>query len=256
MEEAGAAFNFSLVPGDRWGVLGTPGCGKTRFLRALAHLTRPLAGHLFWDEAEVTAGPRWLRRPGRRWQRGFVTAVLDDPYTALEPWASVRKYLRRTAFTQAAFGEHLQDVGLSPVVVGHRVRALSGVARARLALACALLSAPRVLLIDDVFTRLLPEAWGGMLASIDAVVGPTRALVIASTYAAALRTMRDILVMRQGAPVEWGPRAAVFSHPQHPYTRWLLAQRPGLGQPGAPPTSVGTPQEEPTEFTPGHWAYV
>jgi ABC-type glutathione transport system ATPase component len=254
MERSGAAFNFSLAPGDRWGVLGTSGSGKTRFLRTLARLVAPLDGRLFWDEVEVTARPR------RLWHRyrGFVAVVLDDPYTALEPWSAVRKYIQRGGLAQPVAEERLQEVGLSPVVAAYRIRALSGLARVRLALACALLGAPGVLLVDDVFASLAPEAWDALLTTLAAVVGAERALVIASTHATALRTMHEVLVMWQGRPLEWGPRAAVFSQPRHPYTRWILDQGGRARSPGVPPASlfaVHDFEHGPTEVAPGHWVW-
>lgn len=111
---------------------------------------------------------------------------------------------------------------MPPIVADGPVRALSGVERVRLALLYALQNDPRVLLVDDVFRWVVPEMWQSLVDELDARVGETRALVIASRFWQALQTTRYVIVLHNGIAVEWGPREVVFAQPQHPYTRWLL----------------------------------
>jgi hypothetical protein len=50
-----------------------------------------------------------------------------------------------------------------------------------------------VILVDDVFAHLIPESWRGLLATLEAVVGETGALIVASRYTEALGTMTRVI---------------------------------------------------------------
>lgn len=213
-------INLTLTGGDRVGILGASGSGKTALLRALACLRRPVSGQVWWRDVNVTRKPRWLL--GQR--RSFVAMLLANPYTSLEPWAAVRQFFTKSRPARSALAELLQVKGIPAAAADVNVRSLSGVARVRLATACALQYNPHILLVDDVFRMLVPEVWDRLFVELDAQAGTTRALVVASRFWQALQGTHDLVVLYQGHAVEWGPRASVFAHPGHPYTRGLLEQ--------------------------------
>ncbi len=216
----GEGLNLTLTAGDRVGILGTAGSGKTALLRVLARLQFPARGRLWWREADVTRRARWLL--GNR--RAFVVLLSTNPYTSFEPWAAVRQFFTASRRTPLALAELFRGGGMPSVAGDGAVRALSGVGRVRLALLYALQNNPRVLLVDDVFRWVVPELWQPLVDELDARVGETSALVIASRFWQALQTTGTIIVLNDGIVVEWGPREAVFAQPQHPYTRRLLEQ--------------------------------
>jgi ABC-type glutathione transport system ATPase component len=219
-QQYNVGIDLTLTAGDRIGILGAPGSGKTALLRTLARLCRPVSGQLRWQDVNVTRKPRWLL--GR--QRSFVAMLLTNPYTSLAPWAPVRQFFTKSRPTRSVLAELLQGSGMPAAASDANVRSLSGVARVRLATACVLQYDPRILLVDDVFRMILPEVWERLFVELDAQAGTTRALVVASRFWQALQGTHDLVVLYQGHAVEWGPRASVFAHPGHPYTRWLLEQ--------------------------------
>ena len=247
----GIGFDVTLTAGDRIGILGAAGSGKTALLRVLASLRSPVSGRLYWNGVNGTHKLRWLL--GK--QRAFVALLFTNPYTSLEPWAPVRHFLgklRRAPEVRAA----LLRQGHIPVIASDGdVRSLSGVDRIRLALVVALRHNPRIVLVDDVFRMVVPEIWGQLFEEFDAQLGETRGLIVASRYWQALSATRYLFVLHKGNVVEWGPRASVFSQPLHPYTRWLLDRRTharvNWPEPAGGAAGEGLP--EPVAVTAEHW---
>jgi len=218
MRQEDAGLNLTLTAGERVGILGGPGSGKTALLRVLARLQAPARGRLWWGETEVTHRARWFL--GKR--RTFVALVSANPYTTFAPWTAIRHLF--TSTQRALLAERFRDAGISPLSVEHAVRTLSGAERVRLALLWALQNNPQVLLVDDVFRWILPEMWRPLADELDMRAGKARAVVVASRFWQALQTTEHVIVLENGTPVEWGPRAEVLTHPQHPYTRQLLGK--------------------------------
>lgn len=242
--------DIALKPGARLGILGAAASGKTQLLRVLARLVPTQGGRLFWGDTEVTQRPRWLLRK----MRTFTTLLLANPYTALEPWAPVGKFIDGPADSQVDMTAHLHAGSLPEIVAGAQVDALSGMSRVRLALTCALSRGSRVVLVDDVFCTLLPEVWSKLYSEMDRALGESRALLVASRAWTALQGVDDIFVLWRGRFVEWGPRAAVFAQPQHPYTRWLLQNASCKSRKFKDADYINAPLRAPEEVAPAHWA--
>ncbi|WP_372798079.1 ABC transporter ATP-binding protein [Litorivivens sp.] len=147
----GSALDFTVQPGEIWGVLGPNGAGKTTLLHTLAGLKAPRQGHVELDELCFS---QWRRKQiaqrvavvFQERQDGFPATVMETvligrhPYMA--PWdvetaedmAIARDALTRTALS--AFEDRL-------------VSTLSGGERQRLAIATALCQQPDVWLADE-----------------------------------------------------------------------------------------------------------
>ena len=133
--------DLDIKPGSFTSILGPSGCGKSTLLRLIAGLAEPSAGTI--------AG-----RP-----EGAVGLVFQDP--TLMPWADVETNVflpLRLAGTarQAArprIAEALALVGLSEFAEAYP-RALSGGMRMRVAIARAIVTEPRLLLMDEPFAAL------------------------------------------------------------------------------------------------------
>jgi ABC-type glutathione transport system ATPase component len=186
-------IHLAIRPGERVGLLGATGSGRGRLLRALARLEPPAAGRIRWDGADVTHRPRWLMR---RAQREGVILIWENPYVLFEQNLTVRQIVGR--------GDRLAQAGLSPVALDLPVKALSGLARVRLALAYAAQREPRVLLVDDVFHHLVPAVWSEVVARFDQFAAAGAALVVASRYPSVLQSMQRVVVMSNGDIVERG----------------------------------------------------
>jgi ABC-type dipeptide/oligopeptide/nickel transport system ATPase subunit len=189
--------DLEICTGARIGILGMPGSGKTKLLRTLAHLDPISEGRLFWGKLDVSKRPRWSLR-GR--QRSFVKLILANPYTSLEPWALVERFLKVNV-PQSATKQILQRFGLTPAMQPHRIKALSGTARLHLACAYAMLSEPDVLLLDDVFNALVPEVWHSSLIALLSAIGESCAVIVASRHQRVVQSLDNVYSLKEGVLV-------------------------------------------------------
>lgn len=138
------SIDLDLAAGTRLSVVGPSGCGKSSLLRIIAGLMPASAGTLTWDEPV-----------GRR----GIGMVFQEP--TLMPWARVLDNVRlpldlagvRRADGDARARQQLDAVGLGDFAAAYP-RQLSGGMRMRVSLARALVTGPRVLLLDEPFAAL------------------------------------------------------------------------------------------------------
>ncbi|MCU0522642.1 MAG: hypothetical protein MUF84_18365 [Anaerolineae bacterium] len=177
-------------PGDRIGLLSASGRELSMFLRTLARLQRPSEGRLFWSGVDVTRRPRALLP---RHLREGVLLLWANPYALFQDGTRVGAAIGRSGATSATPEGRLRASGLSSALLEFGIGSLSGLERVRVALTYAQRHRPSVILVDDVFAHLIPESWRGLLATLEAVVGETGALIVASRYTEALGTMTRVI---------------------------------------------------------------
>lgn len=204
--EVVAPFSVTLAAGQTTALLGPSGCGKSTILRIIAGLDTP-------DSGTVTLGadpPRTVA------QRGALAMAFQDP--SLLPWRSVRANIAlgaELARKPAGDVDALIDlVGLNGFA-DHRPAELSGGMRQRAAIARSLISAPKVLLLDEPFGAVdamtrrrlnedLPPLWRSRGATVvlvthsvpEAVLLSDRVLVLSPRPA---RLLADIPIALVGA---------------------------------------------------------
>ena len=227
--------SFELAAGQRLGVIGESGSGKTLTALALLGLL-PEDGQA--GGSVQLAGRELLTLPERELARirgSQLAMVFQEPMTALDPVRPVGAQLAdavrlhqpvsRSAARRTA-ARLLDRVGLEGT---DRLRAyphqLSGGQRQRVVLAMALAHDPAVLVCDEPTTALDVTVQARMLELIDQLVAErdSALLLISHDLAVVARLCEQVLVMYGGRVVEAGPVAEVFGHPRHPYTAALLA---------------------------------
>ncbi len=194
--------SFDVPAGSRLAILGPSGCGKTTLLRVIAGLERPSRGTLRFDGVDIDA-----IRPERR-RVGFVFAS-----DALFPHLSARENIAYGVRGDAR--RRIDDVAERCRIgelLERKPRELSGGERQRVALARALASDPRVLLLDEPFSRLdapLRLELRREIARIQREAALT-AIVVTHDQEEALALGDRVAVMRAGRIEQLGaPRALV-----------------------------------------------
>jgi peptide/nickel transport system ATP-binding protein len=245
--------SFELDAGERVGLVGESGCGKTTTILAMLGLLPPsatVAGEVLLDGANVLAADEGETRP-HRWTD--VSMVFQGAMNALNPVKTVESQivepmaLHGTAFgaeARAKAGELLELVGIPSAAGARYPHEFSGGMRQRAALAMALACDPKVLLADEPTTALDVMVQAQIL---ELMLRLTRELGLALVLVThdlpvVAQVCERAAVMYAGEIVESGRLDDLFHQPKHPYTRMLFAATPDLyGEdevlsiPGAPP---------------------
>ncbi|AKR54311.1 hypothetical protein XM25_00515 [Devosia sp. H5989] len=239
-----AGVSFALEKGERFGVIGESGSGKTMMALAIAGLLPEGArrgGAIAFDGQRLPEGERELARlRGRR-----IAMVFQEPLTALNPLMRVGAQIAEAialSKTNASVEALLGEVGLDPVHARRYPHELSGGQRQRIMIAMALAGEPDLLIADEP-TSALDLITQRTIIDLIAAVCDRRgmALIFVSHDLRAVAALcTRVLVLRQGAVMETGPATDVFAAPRAEYTRQLIAAaRPTIGAvfapAGAPP---------------------
>lgn len=201
-------------PADGVTVLfGPSGAGKSSVLAAVAGALRPdagrivLSGEVLFDSAKGVDLPMEKRRIG--WV--FQDARLF-PHLSVE--ANLRFGLRRAPAGPIGFDEVVGTLGVGQLL-GRRPRDLSGGERQRVGLGRALLSQPRLLLMDEPLASLDAPRRAEILPFLERVHGfGVPILYVSHSLAEAVRLGDRMAVMREGRVVAEGPLAEVVSRPE------------------------------------------
>ena len=252
-----SAVDLRVEPGDRVGIIGESGSGKSlTALSMLGLLPHPLraSGTVLvggTDMVGVGAG-----RAGDRVRGSTITAVFQEPLTSLDPLMSVGRQIAwplsrhrglRGRELRSAVLDALSDVRLPDPerVARSYIHEISGGQRQRVAIAIALACRPRVLLADEPTTALDVTVQAGILDLLDAAVRDRgMALVLISHDLAVVSRITDrVLVMRNGRGIEQGPVARILTAPAEPYTEQLVASARALEAHLPAPRAGGSSRE-------------
>lgn len=217
--------SFTIKQGEVYGLAGESGSGKSTIARMVMGLSRPSAGEILIDGAPVAhAGPR------------PVQMVFQNPGASLNPRRTVAQSISVPLMVQGVgrqaaakrVAELLQMVELPAAFAGRYPHELSGGQKQRVAIARALAVTPRLLILDEPTSALDVSVQAkvmDLLADLGRELGLTYLFI--SHDLSLMRNFADrVGVLYLGQIVETGTADAVFSRPQHPYSRLLLASVP------------------------------
>jgi peptide/nickel transport system ATP-binding protein len=251
-------LSFHIAPGEAYGLVGESGSGKSTVALAAVHYLpangRILGGKIFIAGRDLFAlGGEDLRRL----RATAISMVYQDPARALNPSIRVGEQIAEVFRLQGLPGGEARERAaamLKSVRIADRESVydryphqLSGGMQQRIALAIALSSNPKLLILDEPTTGLDATVEAEILDLIGNLRRElaTSILFISHNLAVISRMCDRIGVLYAGALIEEGPTAEIFADPRHPYTVGLLRCLPRAGRrkdhgrldsiPGSPP---------------------
>ncbi len=244
--------DLTVRRGQTVAVVGESGSGKSTTAAAILGLLPPegriTAGRIVFDGSDITravvSADRRVLRSIRGRRIGYVP---QDPMTNLNPvWKvgfQVREALRANTDggeTRRRAVQLLADAGMQDPAeqAGKYPHQLSGGMCQRALIAIGLAGRPQLLIADEPTSALDVTVQRQVLDHLQRLIDElgTALLLITHDLALAGERAESVVVVHRGAVVESGPAQSILHHPQHDYTRRLVAAVPSLNARRRAPT--------------------
>jgi peptide/nickel transport system ATP-binding protein len=244
--------SFAIASGEILCVVGESGSGKSMTANAVMRLLPGGVdidgGAVLFDGKDLTkltdAEMRAVRGAG-------IAMIFQEPMTALNPLRTIGDQIGEmfgihTGLSKAEIADKvlalLEEVRIPDPKLAARAypHELSGGQRQRAMIAMALALDPKVLIADEPTTALDVTTQAQILALIKDLQRRkgTAVLFITHDFGVVAEIADRVAVMQHGLVVEQGPADQVLNHPQHAYTKQLIAAVPPLKAP--PPRPIGS----------------
>ena len=225
--------SFVVKHGEILGLVGESGCGKSTLGKAILRLIEPTAGQVLFEGRDMAAASAEELRALRR----ELQVVFQDPYSSLNPRMTAFELVEAPlevhrigtkAERAARVAEMLRMVGIDEGSLHKFPHEFSGGQRQRIGIARALILGPRFIICDEAVSALDVSVRAqilNLLRSLQRQMGLT--MLCISHDLSVIRHISDrVAVMYLGSIVELAPKAELYAHPLHPYTRGLLSAIP------------------------------
>jgi len=226
---AAIEIDFEIGKGKTLALVGASGSGKSTVARCVTRLERPDAGQIWLDGRDIAQLSRRdlaLVRPG-------IQMIFQDAVTSINPRFSAAEAIeeplriqgKNSSERRSIAEEVIQEVALSPAWLDRSVMQFSGGQRQRLAIARALTTQPKLLVLDEAFTGLdlsTQAQIANLLLDLQAAHALTY-LVISHDLTLVTNMADAVAVMSHGRIVEQGSTRQIVRDPKHEETKKLLS---------------------------------
>jgi peptide/nickel transport system ATP-binding protein len=237
--------SFDVRPGETLGLVGESGSGKSVTALSIMRLVQP-PGRIASGSSIRFNGRELLTlsEPEMRGVRGAsIALIFQEPMTALNPVFTIGDQVAETLLvhgraTRREAGARVVELLGAVRIPDPAARAhdyphqLSGGMRQRVLIAMALACKPSLIIADEPTTALDVTIQAQILDLLREMQSAFHLslLLITHDLGVIAETADRVAVMYAGRIVEHGPVREIFRDPKHPYTRGLLASRPGAGR--------------------------
>jgi len=236
------SITVAIQPGETLGLVGESGSGKSATALAILRLLPPSANI---TGSIAFAGHQLLTLPEsamRRHRGRDISMIFQEPMTALNPVMPIGAQIAEAVeahhpeLSRPAVKEKvlttMRQVDLPDPERRYRdyPHQFSGGQRQRILIAMAIINQPRLLIADEPTTALDVTVQAQILALLrDLRASHNLSMLFISHDLAVVSQIADrVAVMQHGRIVELASTRDLFLHPQHPYTRQLLASVPTM----------------------------
>lgn len=228
--------SFRIAPGEALGLIGETGSGKSTVARAILGLVETDRGEILVEDHDLTTLSRTQWREFRR--EGIVQYVFQDPLRSLDPERTIAQSLAEPLEIAGALGRDvirervaasLATVALDADILPRFPGEISGGQRQRVAVARALITNPRLIILDEPVSALDSANRVNVIEILAALRDSGATLLFISHDLGSVAGVTDrLIVLYRGQVVEEGPTAEVLRRPEHPYSRLLVGSAPTL----------------------------
>ncbi len=258
--------SFSLNEGEKLGVVGESGCGKSVTALSIMRLIPSPPGETL-DGSIVFGGQDLLELPEsamRKIRGKQIGIIFQDPLTSLNPVLTIGSQITESLKLHLNLNDQqakrraielLREVGIPEAErrINSYPHQFSGGMRQRVMIAIALACRPQLIIADEPTTALDVTVQAQILELIDSISAEYNSAVMLITHdLGVVAGMTDrVVVMYAGHVVEMAATDELFANPRHPYTLGLLASVPRLDEArtdeltpieGAPPDLLHPPE--------------
>ena len=229
-----AGVDLQIYRGETLALVGESGCGKSTLGRLLLHLIEPTAGKVVFDGADLSAmNAKELRAIRQRMQ-----IIFQDPFSSLDPRMTVGKIIeepmkihglyRDKREREAKVQELMAHIGIRPEYYDRYPHQFSGGQRQRVGIARALALNPELVVCDEPVSALDVSIQAQILNLLrDLQQEFHLTYLFISHDLSVVRYIADrVCVMFLGRICEIGEAEQIYSHPRHPYTKFLMESVP------------------------------
>ena len=223
-------IDFDIPVGETYSLVGESGCGKTTTSRQILMVETPTEGDIYYQGKSV----REFDRREQNEFRASVQAVFQDPWSSLNPRMRVGSIISEPLIThqrltkqevQSKVDELLEVVGLQPFHGNRYPHEFSGGQRQRIAIARALSTRPKLIVLDEPVSALDVSIRAQILNLLKEIQRTFNLsyLLISHNLANVRYMSQKVGVMYLGKLIEEAEPGELFTNPLHPYTRALIS---------------------------------